>query len=303
MTASLLDAFDTVVHSTLVLGRLRDAQKLIARKQQLNDEKQWLTLATDRLAAACENIKDLATRSSRLPELESVREDLAKTLQNAAVDAVERLQAGITFQAGPRAPVLEELFGHFKLPAMRRAKREDFEKFIGAFSKKLKSQYVKRMLSDPDFAFALPAVETLNASFETWRGAFSSERLPDAQEAALRKELTTVAGSLEQPLQQARLLAEAALITVDGAFVDSGIGAKPKKRSAPKSAAAAAQPEAEAPVVSEPEAVAAEAEAAAEELAPVEAAAPVVKAKAPKKKPAAKSKSKAAAADASAANG
>ena len=262
MTPSLLDAFDTVVHSVHVLDRLRDSQKTIARKQSLTDEKQWLALATDRLAAACENIKDLPVRSSRLPELEAVREDLAKTLQSAAVDSVERLQAGITFHAGPRAPVLEELFGHFKLPAMRRVKRDEFEKFATAFGKKLKSQYVKRMLATPDFAFALPAVEAMNASFEAWRGAFSTDRLPEADEAALRKELTTMAGTLEQPLRQAQLLAEAALISVDGAFRESGIGAKPKKRAAVRPVAAA-----EEPAASEPEAIAAEADAAAEALA------------------------------------
>ncbi len=243
MTRSLLDAFDVVVHSETLLANLRKAQQTLGKKQQLTDEKQWLTAGVERLAAAREGKKDLALKTSRLPELESVRGDMAKALQHQAVDAVERLQAGITFHAGPRAPVLEELFGHLKLPALRRAFAEDFEKFIASFSKRLKTQYVRRIFSDPDFTFALGAVEQVTVSFASWRDAFSTERLPEAEEAALREQLMAAADELEAPSHQARLLAEAALMSLGVAFAASGIGAKMKKRALAKAPAPIAEVE------------------------------------------------------------
>jgi hypothetical protein len=244
----LIEAFDTVVYAESLLGRLREAQKRIANKQ-LADEKQWLASAVDRLAAALAPLEGLAAKSAPLPELEPVRGDLAKTLQNIAIDAVERLQAGITFHAGPRAPVLEELFGPYKLPPLRRAGRDDFEKFTASFSKRLRTQYIKRMLSSEDFAPVQGALQAVTQSFDAWRAAFAPEPLPEADADKLRAQLTVAADTLALPLQQARLLAEAAVAPVEGLFAELGLAAKPKKRAAPKSAAPELEPteEAEAP--------------------------------------------------------
>jgi hypothetical protein len=263
MNASLLDSFDVVVQADVVLARLRDAQQKVARKQSFDTEKQWLAVAIERLEPAAAGVGGLPARAARLPELEPVREELARTLQGAAVDAIERFQGAITFHAGPRAPVVEELFGALKLPALRKAKREEFEKFLGAFGRKLKSQYVKRILADADFAFALPAVEKLNQSFDAWRGAFDGGELSEADASALRDELVAAARTVDGPLRQARLLAEAALLSVDGAFEQSGIGAKPKKRKA-------------APTVETAESLAAEAAEVAAEVTPAVAAEPAV---------------------------
>ncbi len=247
----MLAAFDTVVFAEGFLGRLKNAQKLIARKQ-LTEEKQWLQTAVDRLAAVVEPVSGLATRAAQLPELESVRGDLAKSLQHAAVDAVERLQAGITFHAGPRAPVLEELFKPYKLAPLRKASREDFEKFAASFTKRLKTQYVKRIFAGDDYAAVVPAVAQLTASFDAWRTAFSPEALPEAEADKLRAQLTVAADSLAQPLHQAQLLAEAALLPVDGAFAEAGLAAKPKKRAAPKAAAPVEAPVEEEAAAAEP---------------------------------------------------
>ncbi|MBK7862033.1 MAG: hypothetical protein IPJ65_26120 [Archangiaceae bacterium] len=256
----LIEAFDTVVFAEGLLGRLKDAQKLIARKQ-LPDEKQWLATAVERLAAAVGPLEGLAVKSAQLPELEPVRGDLAKSLQHGAIDAVERLQAGITFVGGPRAPVLEELFGPYKLPPLRRAAREEFEKFIGSFNKRLKAQYTKRILAGDEFAPVQPALAQLAAAFDAWKNAFSPEPLPEAEADKLRAQLTVAADALVEPMHQARLLAEAALISVDGAFAETGLAAKPKKRSAPKAAAPEVEPQPETDEEVAAEAAAAEAEA------------------------------------------
>jgi len=236
----MLAAFDTVVFAEAFLGRLKNAQKLLARRQ-LPDEKQWLQTAVDRLAAVVEPVTGLTARAAQLPELEPVRGELAKSLQHAALDAVERLQAGIVFHAGPRAPLLEELFKAYKLAPLRKAPREDFEKFTASFTKKLKAQYVKRILAGDDYAPVAPAVAQVAASFEAWRTAFSPEPLPEGEADKLRAQLTVAADSLAQPLHQAQLLAEAALLSIDGAFAEAGLAAKPKKRAAAKVAAPVAE--------------------------------------------------------------
>lgn len=225
---SLLDAFDTVSFSEQLLKRLESATAELSKKQGLKDEKAWLEQATQRVAIARTGVGDLLNRVLRLPELEPVREGHARTLQWAAVDAVERLQAGITFAAGARAPLIEALYGKLKLPVLRRCDREDFEKFTFDFEKRLSTTYARRMFADESFQLVVPALAQLQNAFSTWRSIFSTEPLTDAQ--ALRDELDAVARRLELPCRQARLLAEAALTPLKELFENSGLDHKPRKR-------------------------------------------------------------------------
>ncbi|MEW6435147.1 MAG: hypothetical protein AB1730_26910 [Myxococcota bacterium] len=229
--SSLLEAFDAVAHSEVLLARLGAAQAELSRKQGLKDEKAWLSAAVDRVTHARAGVGDLLTRVLRLPQLEALREEHARTLQQAAVDAVERLQAGITFHGGSRAPLLETLFAKLKLPALRRVGRADFEKFCADFERRLNGSYVKRMLADATYAPLAPALTGLRAAFATWRGAFSPEPLAETEARALMDELDAAARRLELPLRQARLLAEAACAPVKDLYESSGLAAKPKKRT------------------------------------------------------------------------
>jgi hypothetical protein len=229
--SSLLDAYDTVAHSDLLLERLNSAFAELTRKQGLHDEKEWITAAITRVTAAREGLGDLLTRVMRLPEMEPAREEHARGLQNLAVELVERLQAGITFHAGSRAPLLEALFGKVKLPVLRRLDRADFEKFCTDFEKRLNSGYAKRMFAEPSLALVQPVVDQVRASFATWRGAFSAEALEESEARNLRDELDACARRLELPMKQARLLAEAALSPLRDLFEELGLGQKPRKRS------------------------------------------------------------------------
>lgn len=229
--SSLLEAFDAVAHSEVLLSRLEAAEAELSRKQGLKDEKAWLAAAVTRVTTARDGVGDLLTRVLRLPQLEALREEHARSLQQAAVDAVERLQAGITFHGGSRAPLIETLFAKLKLPALRRAEREDFEKFCTDFEKRLNGSYVKRMLADATYAPLEPALQAMREAFATWRGAFSPEPLSETDARALTDELDAAARRLELPLRQARLLAEAACAPVKELFESSGLAAKPKKRS------------------------------------------------------------------------
>jgi hypothetical protein len=230
MMPSLLDSFDTVAHSEALLRRLESATAELSKKQGLKEEKAWLDTATQRVATARTGIGDLLIRVLRLPELEPVREGQARILQNAAVDAVERLHAGITFAAGGRAPLLEALYGKLKLPVLRRCDREDFVKFCLDFEKRLNTTYARRMFADESFQLVVPVLVQLHAAFATWRGVWSDVPLTEQESQALRDELDAVARRLELPCKQARLLAEAALSPLKELLENSGVASKPKKR-------------------------------------------------------------------------
>lgn len=230
MTMSLAEAFDVVSWSQTLLERLELAQAELSKKQGLKDEKGWLMLAVDRLTAARSELADLNQRAMRLPELESAREEHARSLQGAVVDAIERLQAGITFVGGTRAPLLEALFGKVKLPAARRIDRDDFERFCADFEKKLSSGYSKRMLAESAFTPVVPVVDQVRSTITAWRSGFTPEPLTPTEAMALRDEIVGHARRLELPMRQAKLLAEAALAPVKNAFDESGIGQKPKRR-------------------------------------------------------------------------
>lgn len=269
MTMTLAEAFDVVAWSQTLLERLETAQGELDKKQGLKDEKGWLMLAIDRLAASRGELGDLNQRAMRLPELESAREEHARTLQNTAVDAIERLQAGVTFVAGTRAPLLEALFGKVKLPQARRVDREDFERFVADFEKKLSSSYCKRIMAESSFTPVVPVIDQVRGAVAAWRAGFSPEPLTPSEESLLRDEIVAHARRLELPMRQARLLAEAALAPLKNAFDDSGIGQKPKRRKSEAEPEAAVEEEA-APVEVE----------AAPEAAPE----PVAEAVAPKKR-------------------
>jgi hypothetical protein len=286
MTMTLAEAFDVVAWSQTLLERLETAQAELNKKQGLKDEKGWLLLAIDRLAAARSELGDLNLRAMRLPELEGAREEHARTLQNAAVDAIERLQAGITFVAGTRAPLLEALFGKVKVPQARRADRDDFERFCVDFEKKLGSSYCKRMLAESAFGPVVPVVDQVRQAISAWRAGFTPEPLSPHDELVLRDEIVSHARRLELPMRQAKLLAEAALAPIRNAFEDSGIGQKPKRRKSAESIelepqftaeATPHEPDPEAPTEAELAELSSEAVATPEpvvEAAPVEPPAP-----------------------------
>jgi hypothetical protein len=232
---NLEDAHQLVSQSAVLLQRLRQALAELASRPGFADEKAWLAAAVERVAEARSRVGTLGDRVMRLPELEALRGDHLDRLQHDAVDAVEKLQAGVTFHGGPRHPLVEAVFGKLKLPLVRRADQPDFQRFAAELEKKLDSAYARRMLAEPALAAVQPAVDEVRAGFASWRDALSSEALPEAEARALRDELEAVARDLELPCRQARLLAEAALAPVKGLYEASGLAARAPRRRAPKS--------------------------------------------------------------------
>ncbi len=247
---STLESYDAVAFSSVLEERLTAAQARLGKVRGLSEEKGWLEAAVERLAQVRAPHAELLRKAARLPELEVVRSSYVVEFQNVAVDAVERLQAGITFHTGSRMPLLDSLFGKLKFGSLRRAELAEFEKFCTDFDKRLNTQYAKRLFATPAFEFAIPVLEQVSAAFAAWRGGFTAEPVPEAEAAALAEALREAAAQLEVPLRQMRLLAEAALAPVAGAFEESGLNAKPKKRAAKvaKVEEVAVEPVAEEPV-------------------------------------------------------
>ncbi len=265
MNASVIEAYEVLAFTEVLQARVKDAAANLSGRPGFTHEKQWLSHAVTMLAHETEGVPALLKTAVKLPELAALREEHAETFQNAVIDVVERLQAGITFQHGSRSPLLEALFGKLKLPQLRRADRETFETFSAEFEKRLNTGYAKRMLADPGFAFALPVVDQWRQSVAAWRTALAPQALESAEESALRDQLIRAAADLEVPLQQVRLLAQAALAPMKNAFDESGIGAKPRRKvkTATATPGASVAPAAETAGTAEaPGAVAAPAEAA-----------------------------------------
>ncbi len=264
MSDAIIEAFELARFAEQLSARLAEAHRQLPEGVDHRRERGWLETAEEMVNADVEPVRPLLARARLLPELSFLRDEVAEEFQNAWVDGLEKLVAGITFHAGSRAPVLEALFpARTKLPALRRANRAAATAFSTEFERRLKGSYVTRMFGQEDFAFVQPVVEAIQSAFSQYVAIFEGTALSDDEVAQLRSALTEAGQRIDRSTQQAKLLAQAALLPVDGAFENAGLSLKPRKR---KVAAA----EALAPAIeAEPE-LELEAETPAEAPLPVE---------------------------------
>ncbi len=260
MSQSLLEAYDVIRYSALLAEQLAAAQAELETKRGLKAEKEWLRAAGDLLGAAREPSQGIIERARGLPGLEEVRDEMGAVFQGLWVDALERLQAGITFHAGPRTPLVEAVFPQAKLATLRKASREVALAFAEDLGRRMKTSYVTRIFAEPAFAFALPVLDQLASAFAQWQAVYSGESMPEPQAAEVHKELLAAAKRVDLACRQAKLLAEAALAPCGGLFEELGLSAKRKRRSArPKErsreagAEGTASPQADIPPARPPE--------------------------------------------------
>jgi hypothetical protein len=231
MSLSTLEAYDLIRFAEAFEARLVSASEVLAEHAGLEPEKEWMATALRLVRDGLAPAPALLERAKDLPELEEAREEFSFQQQNLWVDALEKLHAGITFCASSRSPVIEALFPHLKFPQLRRAPQEAVSEFATAYERRLKSSYVTRIFAQDDFAFVRPVVEQVARAYSAWQASLAPTNLSDAQAAPLRAELISVGARLDTAVRQARLLAEAALVPVPGAFDSTGLAAKPKRRS------------------------------------------------------------------------
>jgi hypothetical protein len=103
--------------------------------------------------------------------------------------------------------------------------------FAAGYERRLKSSYVTRIFSQDDFSFVRPVLDQVARAYAAWQASLTPAPMTDAQAAPLRAEMISVGSRLDVAVQQARLLAEAALVPVPGAFDSNGLAAKPKRRA------------------------------------------------------------------------
>lgn len=233
MSGALLDAYDQVAHAEVLALRLTRAAESLSTREGRADEKFWLTQARDIVVEACKGSDALLMKVLCLDELEPVRGERGRGLQGAVVDAVEQLQVAIASAVGPRSPLLEALFRNLKMLLMRKASREEFGRFCGEIEKRAASSYVKRLLADPDYAKVTPVLEGLRQRISDWRGVFAANHdggLDEETLRGMRDALFDAARRVELPCRQARLLAEAALLTAPDLPEGPSLFEKPKRR-------------------------------------------------------------------------
>jgi len=232
MGSPLVESFELLVDAQQLAPRLEAAAVALAQLPALEEEKQWLAAARARLGGVrAETHGDLLNRALRLPELEGMKGDRAKLIQDGIADRFERLQAGIAYAGGPRSPLLEMLFHNLKVPALRKCGRAELERFCAEFERRLASSYARRMFANEPYVAVMPTVQSFESEIATWRGVFSDQPLGDAVAAALRDELAAAGKAVEIALRQARLLAQAALLPATDLLDAAGVvTAKGKRR-------------------------------------------------------------------------
>jgi hypothetical protein len=230
MPLSTLEAYELIRFAEAFEARLVTAHDVIAEREGLQSEKKWLASALKLARAALAPCPALIERAKDLPELEEAREEFSFLQQNLWVDALEKLHAGITFCASSRSPVIDALFPHLKFPQLRRAPQEAVNEFATSYERRLKSSYVTRIIAQADFDFVRPVVEQVARAYAVWQGSLTPTSLSDSQMTALRTQLISAGDRLDIATRQARLLAEAALVPVAGAFDSTGLAAKPRRR-------------------------------------------------------------------------
>jgi hypothetical protein len=231
MSSPLVEAYDLIAHAEVLESRIVAAARELSKKVELADEAAWLTSAYRLVARARKGTSDLLTRSLRLPELESLRGDHARTMQGDVVDAIDALQVAIATKIGERSPLIEANYRNLKTLPMRRAQRSEFDKFCVEIEKRLASSYVTRMLADPDHAVLEPALAQFRGTLDTWRNVFTSAEIDEDEAAKLRDELEAAARKIDVAARQARHLAEAVSVTAKEVIDASAVLEKPKRRA------------------------------------------------------------------------
>ncbi|MCP3101230.1 hypothetical protein LZ198_20355 [Myxococcus sp. K15C18031901] len=229
--SSTLESYELIRFAEAFESRLATAGEMLTGRPGLEAEKGWLATALELVRTSREPSADVLDRVKDLPELEEAREEYAFQQLGLWVDSLEKLQAGITFTASSRAPVIEALFPHLKFPQLRRAPRDVIVEYATSFERRTRSTYVARIFARDDFALVRPVMEQVLTAHAAWRSSHEPAPLAPEVETVLREELVALGRKLDVALRQARLLSEAALVPVPSVYEAAGLGLKPKRRA------------------------------------------------------------------------
>jgi len=197
---------------------------------EATEERAWLAAATQRVTSALEGVQRALLEAAPLPEFAGARKVKSEALSNAWADAIEGVFDAIVANVSANGPLVEALFPHQRFAALRRP-GSSAHNFWLEFERRAESTYVRRLCSDPEYAFLPPLLEAAKTSEQSLREALAPRPLPEAQAAALRETVSLSAQRLELALRQARSLTEAVFAATPARVSELGLDAKPKRRA------------------------------------------------------------------------
>ena len=229
---SIQEAQDLTAFATQTVERLAAASaRFDAAHDEATEERRWLETATRRVNGALEGVQRALQEAAPLPEFASARKVKSEALSNAWADAIERVFDAIVANVSANGPLVEALFPHQRFAALRRP-GSSAHNFWLEFERRAESGYVRRLCSDPDYAFLPPLLEAAKATERTLREALTPRPLAEDKALELRAAVSLAAVSLELALRQARSLAEAVFAANPALVAELLLDAKPKRRSA-----------------------------------------------------------------------
>lgn len=228
---SVQEAQDLSTFATQTLERLKLAQERFdAEHDQRVEERSWLEAATRRIGEGLERTQQALADGAQLPEFASTRKVKVETLSNAWADAIESVFDAIVANVSANGPLVEALFPHQRFASLRKP-GSSAHNFWVEFERRADSGYVRRLCSDPEYAFLPPLLETAKASERELRESLSPKPLPEAKAEELRNAVGDAAQQLELVLRQARALVDAVFASTPSAVAELGLDAKPKRRA------------------------------------------------------------------------
>ena len=229
---SIQEAQDLTAFGTQTVERLVAAcAHFDSEHDEPTEERGWLEAATRRVTGALESAQQALLDAAPLPEFAGARKVKSEALSNAWADAIEGVFDAIVANVSANGPLVEALFPHQRFAALRRP-GSAAHNFWLEFERRAESTYVRRLCSDPEYAFLPPLLEAAKTSERSLREALAPRPLPEAQAIELREAVSVAAERLELALRQARSLSEAVFAATPTRVSELGLDAKPKRRVA-----------------------------------------------------------------------
>jgi hypothetical protein len=239
MTADVQGVLDRMALAERVAAKLAQPGLLPSDLPVEAEERRWLLVATQRLAAALAALRARVEQSLALPELRSLRAEHEKRLEQEWVGAVRHLFEALVREVGQASPLVESLFPHQRFEKLERG-GATLRVFRAEYEARRASSYVRRLEADPEhprLAALLEGVERAGAALV----ALTTASDAGASEV-LRANVLEAGQVLERALQQARALCEAALVDYPERLLELGFNERAKKRGARVHADRAAEP-------------------------------------------------------------
>jgi hypothetical protein len=228
---SIQEAQDLTAFAIQTVERLgRASARFDSVHDESSEERAWLEAATRRVTSRLEAVQHALVEAAPLPEFAGARKVKSEALSNAWADAIEGVFDAIVANVSANGPLVEALFPHQRFAALRRP-GSSAHNFWLEFERRAESSYVRRLCSDPEYAFLPPLLEAAKTSERSLREALAPRPLPEDQALELREAVSLAAQSLELALRQARSLAEAVFAETPALVGELGLDAKPKRRA------------------------------------------------------------------------